>query len=480
MHLTKLEEIIDNACLQKDINKLIEITNDAKRCNIDSLEKNKQLLYYYYISVAWCGIKESNISLNDIPFHSKEIDNELYYLRKAEQLIDISTPPHLAAPILVNLANLYDHIGRNIEAFALWKKALVYYPNFGMALCNIGKSIDYYSNYTDNSIQPFFLNASMYYLSEALKSETIYNDLVPNIEEIIKKIKSLNIEKINPLKKFIPQNNIEDEYKNWVLSNCLYLNQLNDIYEESSSSLYDTYYLPGIFIEKEEYGKENLYFSIFNQIKQEYVSARYLLYQSLNTWGKHFSDNGNVLIDTLEYHEMSYNIELAKNAFRSLYSIFDKISYFLNCYLNLGIHPSQVKFRTFWFVKNQLNPLILNNKNWALRGLFYLRKDFYYENEEYINAPDAKRMAEIRNFMEHKSFMLCNEDERYYTIENDNFTLTMSRYLFEKKAIYLISLVRAAIFYLGNIVTKEEHYRIRNTENGIIETLPLNEYQDNN
>ena len=49
-----------------------------------------------------------------------------------------------------------------------------------------------------------------------------------------------------------------------------------------------------------------IYQTIYNQLKQEFVSARFLLYEGMNIQKKHFSDKDNLQIDTLDYAVYSY------------------------------------------------------------------------------------------------------------------------------------------------------------------------------
>ena len=103
----------------------------------------------------------------------------------------------------------------------------------------------------------------------------------------------------------------------------------------------------------------------------------------------------------------SLNIEKVKVAFRLCYSIFDKIAYLLNIYLKLGIASNKVSFRNIWHENaNCRNPIrddIFKESRSALRGLFWLSKDLDEKGDSPIE-PEAKEIATIRNYIEHKSF----------------------------------------------------------------------------
>ena len=211
-----------------------------------------------------------------------------------------------------------------------------------------------------------------------------------------------------------------------------------------------------------EFDQPPIYQTLFNQIKQEYVSARFLMYEGVNLKGLHYSDKENLQMDTLDYATYSFSIEKVKIAFRISYSILDKIAYLLNDYLDLGIKPYKVTFRTLWYENeniklNTLKPKINNTNNWAFRGLFWLSKDLYEENDsDFISSiePDAQELARIRNFIEHKSFKTV-EFGVSGIIDND-ITYLITRNEFELKTIQLFKLVRAAIIYLSLGINLEE------------------------
>jgi hypothetical protein len=96
-------------------------------------------------------------------------------------------------------------------------------------------------------------------------------------------------------------------------------------------------------------GEGPYYAGFFNQMKQEYVSVRFLLYEGLTTDEIHYSDNDVTLINTLDYPVYSLAVEKMKFAFRVAYSLFDKIAFFLNHYTDLEIPHKKISFKTIWY-----------------------------------------------------------------------------------------------------------------------------------
>ena len=134
-------------------------------------------------------------------------------------------------------------------------------------------------------------------------------------------------------------------YRRWCLDHRLFLNPLNDLGSLPAAAR-DELHLPSIVIEP---GEGTYYPGFYNQLKQEFVSARYLYYEGVESRSPHFSDRWVALYDTLDYPAYSLAVERVRASLRMAYSLFDKMGYFLNGYLGLGIEPHRVNFRTMWY-----------------------------------------------------------------------------------------------------------------------------------
>ena len=115
----------------------------------------------------------------------------------------------------------------------------------------------------------------------------------------------------------------ERDYRHWCLVNCLYLNPLNDLGPYTVSATDSM----GLATHVVPVDAPHLFASFFGQMKQEYVSARWLLYEGLTAKMPHFSDR-NVLLEATEPRpSLSLAIEKVKAAYRISYSLFDKVSF---------------------------------------------------------------------------------------------------------------------------------------------------------
>jgi hypothetical protein len=125
----------------------------------------------------------------------------------------------------------------------------------------------------------------------------------------------------------------EREYRHWCLVNYLYLNPLNDLGPYAVATA-DSVGLPTHVVQRDA---PHMFASFFYQMKREYASARWLLYEGLTVKMPHFSDRDVFLQATEPRPALSLAIEKAKIAYRISYSLFDKIGFFLNAYMKLGI-----------------------------------------------------------------------------------------------------------------------------------------------
>jgi len=154
---------------------------------------------------------------------------------------------------------------------------------------------------------------------------------------------------------------------------------------------------------------------MYNQMKQEFISARYLYYEGITWDAVHFADKGVRLYDTLDSPIYSLAVEKTKVAFRMVYSILDKIAFFLKHYLDLSIPDRDATFRKVWYRegkrKNGLEPVAADTRNWPLRGLFWLSKDLHEDDPEFRDALEleAQELRDLRHALEHRYLKLSDE-----------------------------------------------------------------------
>lgn len=472
----------------------IWLARDLKECDKTLFQ---ECYLYYIIGNSWSDI----ISLTKPEINSgwelqnEEIENSIVNLRYALKAIEkakegSSQSGHLHCQVLTNLGNSLSHIGRFAEAIELWNRALQINPTFGMALGNRGYGLLHYARVLyDKGHAKLFLkfayNDFKYSLQHTLEEHARrpFEDSIKYIESVLTE-DFLN-EEFDLESYGLGRSKEEKKYRKWVLENNLFLNSLNDlgVYPIAGRDILS---LPNLVKKISEYPYE---IGIFNQLKQEYVSARYLFFHGLqlSEQGKvHYSDRGVSLINTLDYPAYALAVEKIKIAFRISYSLFDKIAFLLNHYMNLEIKERDISFRTLWY-KDQnkqkgFREEFSSKPNWPLRGLFWVSKDLFEKNENFSDCiePDAKDLNELRNHLEHKYLKVYLDGFRLpdFDFTRDKLAYFISRSELASKTLRLLKLVRVSISYLCFAIHIEEIEKEKTQDKSRIGHMFIDSWED--
>lgn len=464
------------------------------------LDATQRVELDYFRANAWSVIRRANHRDESAVWEwdQPEILNEVYCLRSAVRATEFSSlDTFRQCQMLVNLGNILNHIGRPIEAFEYWRRALTIIPKFGMAAGNLGLGYEVYAkSLYDRGHAVIILKAAYDLLVttegkdivwDGLGFKSIQQQMLGRASLIdqhidINKVASISLDGFS-----LGKSKTEEEYRCWVLENYLFLNPLNDIGLHTIATQ-DVLHLPDIVT---KIGEPPSLIGFYNQLKQEYISARYVLWQGALTAGQykqHFSDNDVHLTNTLDYPIYGISIEKIKFAFRSGYSLFDKIAFFINHYWNLEIPADRVNFHSVWTEKKgnkkQLRQVFWRNPNLSLRGLYWLSKEFSDKeiNQEIslgrVMEPDAEHLRIIRNHLEHK-YLKIHDDIWSYgkDYESSHFSDNLAYHLtlteMTDKTLRLMKRVREALVYLSLAVHREEQLRAKKrTDMAIPITLP--------
>jgi hypothetical protein len=179
-------------------------------------------------------------------------------------------------------------------------------------------------------------------------------------------------------------------------------------------------------------------------------------------------------------------------AFRIAYSLLDKVAYFLNDYLALGIPERRVNCRSFWYDKQEhkreLLPRFEACENWPLRGLFWLSKDLFDDAPEFREClePDAQELDSVRNHAEHKYLKLHEklwsgptDEGRAFGGRPDRLAFSVYRSHFAAKALRLLTMARGALMYLSLAIHTEERKREQTRpKKGLAFPIPVDTWED--
>ena len=498
--LHRLAEMIDRASDTRDGS----LTTHALKLSETLAEReslfgtNRVLLHYFRANAFENRLDLANQRLTwswDIPY----LESVLFELKQATRHIDWSKVESFRqCQIYTNLGNKLNSIGRPVEALEYWDRAISITPNFALALGNRGFGLQHYGQALYDCGHHFLFLLCAYESLSSASAEDAYFDSVENalhkteFEEAAKKIAAgidLDTARSIICREFsLGRSRLERTYRSWCLKNRLFLNPLNDL-GDFSIAAQDVLHLPPLIIGQEESGGSEPppAYGLYNQLKQEFVSARWLFYEGLTQTSVHFSDKDTHLYDILNIPSYSLGTEKIKLAFRMVYSLFDKMAFLINDYFNVGVPERQVSFRSIWHRKkgtstHHLNEIFQDRQNWPLRGLYWLSRDLYEPSFQEVSDPDAEGLAELRNHLEHK-YCQVHEDlgiaySRSVVSSQGGLGLRIGRDALESKGLHLLKLVRSSLIYLSLSIHREENVRNQGRDLGLVAPMTLQALKD--
>lgn len=464
--------LVDGACDRasaEDLEHAVKLINELQG---SSIEPANSAELHYHVANAWAGLRtlRHRGQPTESQWKQPEMEHELLALRRAAHSDGFASLQRgRRAQILTNAGNLLNTIGRSLEAIHLYDEAMRHLPGFGMAMANRGIALKTLaeSHYDDG--QAFLLLHRAWHDLSGAPAKHLEPGAEPHFKIQAQEIESLLsadfLAREDPSPRVsLGKSKREREYRRWGLDERLFLNPLISLGSVSCAAR-DTLNLPSIV---SAIGEGPGLLGMFTQIKQEFVSARFLAWEGLSAERPHFSDRETHLVDTLDYAVYGLSLEKTKLAFRMAYSILDKCAFLLNKYFAFGIDDRMVNLNRVWFSagdpKKQLNPAIVDTSNWPLRGLFWLSRDLY-DKDELRDAiePDAQDLKSIRDHLEHKYLKVhdlvipAESDPPGGT--RDQYAKSIGRQSLKSKTRAILRLARSAITYLSFGIHAEERKR---------------------
>jgi LA2681-like HEPN len=474
----------------------LEWANELERGRVSASEA---ALLEYFRGNAWANRQKARCGNRRAvwAWEQPELQQEILHLRRAVQHEGFHELPGLRqCQIFTNLANQINTVGRFVEAQEYWRRALAIGPRFGMALGNRGYGLEQYArSLYDPRHRRVLLCEAHKSLSSALSDTADYEcqgydnakAFFANIrDQIATRIDVERVECGTDLDRHeIGQSEEVCAYRLWCLTNTLFLNPLNDLGAHRIAAR-DILHLPSFVTPIDE---PPALLGLFNQLKQEFVMARWLYYDGTLSDGIHFADRDVLLYNTLDYPAYSIAIEKVKAAYRLAYSLFDKIAFFLNAYLHLKFDESRVYFRSVWYVnadeKQGVRPELNRTENWPLRGLYWLAKDLFDKEFQHVMEPSARDLYAIRNQLEHRYLKVHEAHSPLPTkptakdrIWIDNLAYSIQRQDFEAKTLRVLRHARAGLVYLSLAMHREERYRATGKDQTSTVPMRLDSWED--
>lgn len=471
--LKDLARKIDAACEAQDVSTLRTHLESIMTWNcaaISPIDRGTLAFYEANIYAAMRAIDGSGTS----DWIELGLEDEIRALRVARLALAAETTQTLGTDLKLrvktNLANALNRCGRFVEAIELWDEALSEHPRFGMAMGNKGLALYWYARYAGTRQEQVLLLRTSYRTLVAALRSGVEPHAREEMEGLVAHLYSrANWDEVEvPLGHFQKRRSKQEQrYRRWCVQHRAVLSSINDV-ELEVESLQDTLTLPSITVPVNEATPHMPHpYAIFNQLKQEYVSARYLIFEALCEKGEklHFADRGVVLFDALDYRLYRTWIEKLKMAFLALHAIFDKIAYLVNDYWKVGLEPKQVSFATVWRSADRTRPglsaMFAESSNWPLRGLYWQSRDFHLKPRgEGAVDPEARVLKEIRNHIAHKYLRVHDhylyEAERDRTLNEEGLGFAISDQELEHHVMRLLKLARSGLIGLSCAVVHEE------------------------
>ena len=459
---------MDRLTIAKDYDALATYTLQQE----DKYAENKTLEYapiFFYIGTGNSTLAHhyQRSSSSDEQEHSIVYRKKaLFYFRMAISLLESNGGNHaILLPIYTNYANDLDSCGRVIEALRIYRKALSVTNSFGMATANYGRSLSFYADMVNDSGHYRELHCHAYQaikMSLDIKDANMHAEAVVAFEKKIDDYERRFNKKILSAPIVYPECNLgandEKNYRSWCLQNHLFLNPLNDLIVLEAAFAHDpltitqyTEYVHRDEVDEKSCGNPPKWFAMLNQLKEEFIYARFLCYEGTEKMAEtHYADR-NVLLSLASYDYINYSIRLEqlKSAFRISYSLFDQIAFMINEFWRLGLSERQADAYHVFDRKHY------PTDNIALTALFWAFNEF---KEEYIEGAGAseKELKTLRHALEHKFVQVHEYPQPYELHIMDDRFYHISESSLKKYTLRILTLAREWIMELVYAIAIEE------------------------
>ncbi|MDE6567637.1 MAG: hypothetical protein K2K70_07895 [Lachnospiraceae bacterium] len=390
----------------------------------------------------------------------------LYYQRKTLSMLDqFDNSNALLLCACTNYANDLDACGRVIEALRFYRKAISLNPRFGMAIGNYGRALSSYANLVNDSGHYCELHCYAYQaIKRALEvsDSNMHNQAIEFFQEMISEYEASpgKDQLLMPIKfeEYDLGDAAEQKYRKRCLRNHFFLNPLNDVIALETAFAHDpltitqyTEYVDRDEVSDKSSGEPPRWFSMLNQLKEEYIYSRFLCYEGSEKIRElHYADkNVKLSLSSYDYVNYSIRLEQIKSAFKNLFSIFDQIGFVINEFWGLGF-PEREADAARVFKCNKYP-----KDNIALMAIYWSYCEF---SEKFGNADSASErdLKILRNALEHK-FVKVHEyqDKEKLQIKEDGFYHISESELI-RHTLRLLELVREWIMELVYAIGIEE------------------------
>ena len=488
LELQRLGQLIDNVIEGRNSTKLGQLSRQLEKQIEGGAGAEKALLLYW----------QSNIfsALADISGENAHeyIERQLGALRQSISSDGFGRlRPHQRVQILTNLGIILCDQGRYPEAIEHFDKALIFEPGYALTHANRARCLIGYARIVnDGTAQQLLLHGACQSFSKASSDDAIFET-----EQQLATLKAVFSDRLRGIWSVVDhqaceqllsdndqtelgRSKLEREYRLFCLQNQLFLDPINDIHKHPLAAADTVSIVSIVKLIDESDAHPPIEFSIFNRIKQEYVTARYFYFDAINTIGVHFSDRNVSLSYTYDYTQHGLALEKLRMSYRYVYGVLDRIALLVNRYWSLGYTATQTSFSSVWYRRKgskKLHSAIAGSENPTLLALYELSTDLHSKQRESLSAPDARMLADLRNALEHRFVEIVDDfagimSEYRDVPKSERVRIPVS--VLEKKTLRMLKLARSACIYVAMAINFEEQVKQKKSDGLSVQNQPSN------
>lgn len=449
--------------------------------NLPDLSGNHLVNLHYNLSNGYATQASLFREAGDFEAAAKAFQNQKYYLQTV-LLQKEEIYPDLLPSVIANYANLLEHLGRTVEAVDYYYDCLTVAPNHAIAMGNCSYALKRLFNIsTKHNLKLLYEAWRLLKKACNLQSEVIelagchvLSYYSKNLNELEQEISRLHPDGVKGLEDWIV--GFDEIHRSWEPSSSLrkihsdrLLLTVNPILSNCPTEYTDEIFFESMVVPIDDDG--NRWFQYlchtFNNIKEDFATARYLYYRS-QSQDRELIESSTITsyMDTLDYADFGLRSGFLKSSLRLSADLLDKCAVFINLYLDLAHPEDQVSFGNFWYNKRRYDKKFLPkiekrlSSNHFLAALYDLQRDLY---EGRYPFP----FKNLRNEATHKRLVLS----WYGSLEEEIKSYSFSS--FQEVTHSLLRMAKAAIIYVvGTVMLEEKDRELERTKNGDAYLIP--------
>lgn len=438
--------------------------------NVDLLDEKDQLNLQYNLSNGYGTQAELLQSMGNDELSQEAFKNQKAYLQKILLKKD-KIDSELLVKVINNYANCLDHLGRTVEAVDQYYDCLMIDPDHAVAMGNCSHALQRLFNISTKRNDKL-LYESWRLLNKAvqLKDEVIdlagvhlwdcYSNCLKNLESYIS---SLNPNGVKALENWIIEH--DQHHTSWKpplwlqkIQEDRLLLSVNPIFSNCREEYRDEIIFESMItpLTEEEDRRFKTLCHTFNNIKEDFATARYLYYQSQSQSPELVQVSSiTSYINTLDFSDFGIRSGFLKTSLRLSADLLDKCAVFLTGYLQLPHPEDQVTFGNVWYQKRKHKQGLLEEiktrltANQFLSALYDLQRDLFANSYPFP-------FKTLRNNSTHKRMVLSWYGSLDEEIENCGLEI------FQEATFQLLRMAKAAIIYLVGLIMLEEQQKPKN------------------